>query len=83
MSNSSELQQQRQLKKQTPSAKGHLLKLLTVNQNSPLGLMVPRKCVQNVYLFTLPLAQRPSSVVAEVWETEHKLFTCFEQSYLS
>lgn len=69
MSYSSELQQQRQLKKQTLSAKGHLLELFTVNQSSPFGLIVPRKCNQTVHMCTLPWVQRPSSLVAEgLWE---------------
>ena len=47
----SELQQQRQLKKQPLSAKGHLWKLLTVNQTFLFGLLVSRKYNQNVCMF--------------------------------
>ncbi|KAM5259860.1 uncharacterized protein RBU33_021623 [Hipposideros larvatus] len=71
MSYSSELQQQRQLKKQSLAAKGHLLKLWTVNQRSPFRLMVPRKYNLNVHMCTLPRAQRPSSLVTEgLWGIE-------------
>jgi hypothetical protein len=51
--------------KAKPFCQGSLAETVDCKSEFSFGLMVPRKCNQNVHMCTLPWAQRPSSLVAD------------------